>query len=233
MDPIAIIDPRLPEQAMDNLRGYGFLPVPIPLTEHVDESLSGHPDIQMFLHEKNLFVHPDIDISFLKTIDKHINIIQCRTKLSNIYPGDIPYNIACTGNFAFHKKNSTEKSIIDYLSQKEIEIINTNQGYAKCSTMIVDEQSIITSDKSIKKAAEFAGIDCLFISEGYIELPGYNYGFIGGASGRFDNTVFLTGSLEHHPDKDNICGFIGSKGVRLKILSDKKIFDSGSILFIE
>lgn len=233
MEPLAIIDPRLPEEIVKNLHGCSILTIPVPMTELVEEPLAGHPDIQMFLHDKNLFVHPDIDISFLKKIGKYINIIQCTTRLSKTYPGDIPYNIACTKKNAFHKINSTDKTIAEYLTREKTDIINVNQGYAKCTTMIVDEQSIITSDKTINKAAENTYIDSLLITEGGINLPGYRYGFIGGASGRFHDTVYITGTLDMHPDRENIYRFIESKGMQLKVLSDEMIIDAGSIFFID
>jgi hypothetical protein len=232
MEACAIIDPRLPGECEKNLRISGFLTITAPLTELVDKPLSGHPDIQMFHHGKNMFVHPDIDLSFLKKIERYVNIIQCKSKLEKKYPGDIHYNIACTGTAALHRKESTDKSIINYFSQNKIEVIDVKQGYSKCSTLIADERSIITSDKSIKSAADNAGFDTLLITPGFIDLPGYNHGFIGGASGKFLDTVYLTGSIDHHPDKAEIEQFISSKGLNLKILSNKKIFDSGSIFFI-
>jgi len=232
MEQIAIIDPRMPGQAVKNLHKHGFITVPVTLSELVAEPLAGHPDIQMFLHGKNLFVHPGIGISFLKRIEKYANIIQCSTGLSKTYPYDIPYNIACTGKIAFHKTGFTDKTIAEYLSLNKIETLNTNQGYSKCSTMIVDEQSIVSSDKSISEAARKSGIDCLLITEGYIDLPGYKYGFIGGASGRFHDTVFMTGILDNHPDMERIYRFVRSKRMKLQILSTENITDTGSIFFI-
>jgi len=232
MEPCAIIDPRLPEKTVKNLNKAGFLTVTVPLSDLVETPLSGHPDIQMFLHEKNLFVHPDIDKSFLQKIESYVNIIQCPSRLQKSHPADIPYNIACTGKIALHRKESTDKCILNFFLQNEIKIVNTRQGYSKCSTLIVDDSSIITSDESIHKAAEDAGIDSLLIIKGYIDLPGYNYGFIGGASGRFLDTIYLTGSIDNHPDRKMIQNFIESKGMRLNILSDQKIFDAGSIFFI-
>jgi len=233
MGPCAIIDPRLPEEIAKNLQRSGISTITAPISELVDEPLSGHPDIQMFIHKNNLFVHPDINTAFLKKIERYINIIHCSTKLGKNFPDDIIYNIACIGTTAIHKKQSTEKAILKYFLQNKIDIIDTQQGYSKCSTLIVDENSIITADKSIHRAAECAKIDSLLISSGYIDLPGYKYGFIGGASGSFLDTIYLTGSIDHHPDKELIIQFIKSKMMKLKILSDKKIFDGGSIFFIE
>lgn len=231
MEPCAIIDPRLPEICVKNLHKAGFKTITAPISELVETPLAGHPDIQMFIHEKNLFVHPDIDLTFLKKTESYLNIIQCPSRLNKSYPSDVPYNIACTGTIALHKKDSTDKCILDYFLQKKIEIINTKQGYSKCSTLPVDDLSIITADKSIHNAAESAGIDSLLISQGYIDLPGYNYGFIGGASGKFLDTIYLTGSIDHHPDIERIMHFIESRGMHLKILSDKRILDAGSIFF--
>ncbi len=232
MNPCAIIDPRIPEEIIKNLQNSGFKTISAPLTGFVEKPLSGHPDIQMFLHNDNLFVHPDIDRSFLDEMENYVNIIQGSSKLNKCYPEDIPYNIACMGRLAIHRKESTDKFILNYFHENKIEIIDTRQGYSKCSTLIVDDKSIITSDKSIKLAAENAGIDSLLISQGHIDLPGYNHGFIGGASGRFLDTIYLTGSIDHHPDKDIIERFINSKSMHLTILSDRKIFDAGSIFFI-
>ncbi len=232
MIPCAIIDPRIPEECIKNLKNSGFLTITVPLTELVDTPLSGHPDIQMFIHDRNIFVHPDIDISFLKKIEGYVNIIVCSKKLKKTYPEDVSYNIVCTGNTAFHRKKSTAPEILDYLHRNKIDIINTNQGYSKCSTLIIDENSIITADKSIHSSAINNSLNSLLIGEGYIELPGYKYGFIGGASGKFNDTIYLTGTIKHHPYENKIEQLIRSKGMNLKFLSSRRLFDSGSILFI-
>ncbi len=232
MEPCAIIDPRLSEKIVKNLHSAGFRTIPAPLTCLVDLPLSGHPDIQMFMHGRNLFVHPGIDQSFLRTVERYVNIIQCQTPLNNVYPGDIAYNIACTGRFAIHRTKSTEQKILEYFKQNDIGIVETKQGYTKCSTMIVDDHSIITSDRSIHTASKRAGLDALLISSRHIDLPGYSYGFIGGASGKFMNRIYLTGSIDNHPDCGRIIEFIESKGLQISILSDQKIIDGGSIFFI-
>jgi hypothetical protein len=232
MEPCAIIDPRLSEKIVKNLHSAGFKTIPAPLTGLVAPPLSGHPDIQMFLHGDNLFVHPEIDLLFLRVVEGYVNIIQCQTPLNNVYPGDIAYNIAYTGGFAIHRIKSIEQKILEYFRQNNIEIIETKQGYSKCSTMIVDDQSIVTSDRSIHSAAEKAGLDALLISPGHIDLPGYSYGFIGGASGKFLNRIYLTGSIDGHPDCGRIIEFISSKGCGINILSDERILDGGSIFFI-
>ena len=228
---LAIIDPRLDEECVKNLCDEGFKTISVGLSNLVDEPVSGHPDIQVFIHGKNLFVHPNIDKQFLKDIENHVNVIMCSTKLEKNYPNNIPYNIAVVKNFAIHKKGFTDKTIHDYFSKHGINILDVKQGYSKCSTLIVGD-GIITSDKSIVDSANSVGIDALLISDGFIDLPGYNYGFIGGASGYYDDTIYLTGCIDHHPDKEGIECFIKSKNMKLKFLSSKRIVDVGSIFFV-
>jgi len=232
MNKAAIIDPRTPADVTDNLACMGFEIIPIPLTNHAAEPICGHPDIQIFLHAKNAFIHPAASPDFITSVGKYSHVTVCRTGLTCKYPGDIPYNIVSLESMAIHRADCTEPSIKQYFADNNIELINTSQGYSKCSTLIVDDKSIITSDRSIHKSGTDAGLDSLLIEPGYIDLPGYDYGFIGGASGRFDNTILLTGRIDHHPDSNRIMEFIDRRGIELRILSQNRAIDTGSILIL-
>jgi hypothetical protein len=107
-----------------------------------------------------------------------------------------------------------------------------NQGYAKCSTAIVGESWLITADTSIHAAAHAAGLDPLLVRPGYIDLPGYEYGFIGGASGLAGDMVLMTGTLYHHPDHEAIEAYVGERGRKLMILSRKRAVDLGTIFVL-
>jgi hypothetical protein len=232
MKKAAIIDPRTPADVTGNLAVMGFEIIPIPLIDHVSEPICGHPDIQIFLHGENAFIHPDASPAFISSIAEYCNVTICGTELRAAYPGDVVYNVLCTGGIAIHRVDSTEPSIRQYFLDNNINLIHTNQGYTRCSTLIVDDKSIITADRSIHKSASAAGLDSLLIEPGYIALPGYDYGFIGGASGRFDNTILLTGRIDHHPDFIRIRDYIEMRGIELKILSENRAIDTGSILIL-
>lgn len=232
MEHAAIIDIRTPEEICKNLKKLGVDLLQLPATERIAWPISAHPDMQIFIQNKNAFVHPDIDKSFLGILERYCNINLCHSELHHDYPRDIAYNIACTGRFALHRLDCTDHSILDYLNGMEINLINTKQGYSKCSTLIIDDTSIITADSSIDKAARISGMNSLLISAGHVDLPGYNYGFIGGATGRFMDMILFTGSIDGHPDKNRIHEFIESRGLKVKILSDSKVLDTGSILMV-
>lgn len=230
MKYFALIDPALSGKAVKSLKLMDIEPLFVPSTALVEKPISGHPDIQIFIHHKIAFVHPDINSDFLKKLNSFYDVRFGVTQLSSLYPGDIAYNIAAAGEYAFHKKNSTDPVIVDYFKNNGISIIEVKQGYSKCSTLIVTGRSIITSDVSIHNSAEKNGFDSLLISPGYINLPGYKYGFIGGASGVFNNMILFTGSIDNHPDRDKIYNYIEAKGLTVKLLSDEPAYDAGSIL---
>ena len=232
MEHAAIIDIRTPEEICLNIKKTGLHVLKIPQTDRTAAPLSGHPDIQLFLHENNAFVHPHIDKIFCRKLEKFCNIIWCTTELRDEYPGDVAYNIASTSGFAIHRHDCTEHSIKNYLENRGLELINARQGYSKCSTVIVDDRSIITADRSIHASASRAGMDILLVQQGHVELPGYKYGFLGGASGRFMDMIMFTGTIDGHPDRDRIHEFIERRGLKVKILSTGKVLDTGSILVI-
>ena len=233
MNRIAIINPDTSKEIIDKLKKNDLEPIILPVTNLVEKPISGHPDLQIFTHNNKIFCHPDINKSFLHKVEDKYEIIICESKLSNIYPNDIPYNIANIGNFAFHNLKYTDKTIRKYFEKEKIKQIDVKQGYSKCSTLIVDENSIITADKGIHNSALENKIDSLLISSGDIELPGYKYGFIGGASATTDTSVYLTGSIINHPDKKNIENFISYKNKNIIYLSIEKIIDLGTIFILD
>ncbi len=230
MKHFALIDPRLSGKVISGLKHLDIEPFPVPLTPLVEPPVSGHPDIQIFIHEGVSFVHPVADTGFLKVLGALCDIKYGSTKLSMKHPGDIAYNIAVTGRYAIHRNKYTDPVINEYLESRNLTRLDVRQGYSKCSTLIVDSCGIITADRSIHTAATENGIDSLLINPGYIKLPGYKYGFIGGASGRFENLILFTGNIDHHPDRELIYCFIESRGLSVKLLSDEPALDAGSIL---
>ena len=110
-------------------------------------------------------------------------------------------------------------------------LIDVRQGYTKCSTVVVDENSIITYDEGIVKAcAPYRDLDVLQIAPGFVRLDGFDTGFIGGASGRVGNEIIFNGDLFSHPDFNSIVSFIEKRGLVCRWFADYKLTDIGSIL---
>ena len=83
-----------------------------------------------------------------------------------------------------------------FCEEKKLTYHAVKQGYAKCSTVLVNEQACITADTSIAAAVKQCGLDVLQIRPGFVELPGYPYGFLGGGKRKtFPGCVGLCGEI--------------------------------------
>ena len=153
-----------------------------------------------------------------------------RPQLSAAYPLDIPFNAACTGIYLVHNLRYTAPVLLEAARDAGMELVNVRQGYAKCSTVTVDENSVITYDRGIAAACRAAGMYVLETVPGHVLLPGYDTGFIGGASGRAGDTIYFNGDLTRHPDCDAIVRFIEERGLRVSWFEGRPLTDIGSII---
>lgn len=146
------------------------------------------------------------------------------------YPGDILLNAVQMGTICFASPHCDEQ-LKEALRKRNIRLIPVNQGYAKCSTVVVSEEACITADPSIGDAAGKAGFDVLRIRSGFVELPGYPYGFLGGACGKLaKDTLAFAGDLRTHPDADAIFSFLTNHHVSPFSLHGGPLLDIGGIL---
>lgn len=158
-------------------------------------------------------------------------VVVCDEALSADYPGDVLLNCFALGGSLYCRPRSTARQLIQWHREHGTMIRAVNQGYAKCSTCLVDSHSIITADPAIGQAAEAAGLEVLLITPGHIQLPGYQYGFVGGCCGLLASDVLaFTGELSRHPDGERIRAFCRKKGVEVLCLSREPLLDVGGIL---
>lgn len=176
-----------------------------------------------------------------KPIRNHPDLVFCRLsddvvfegnpgKLGPKYPDDIIYNGFSTGKYFIHDLKQTDPELLRTAKDLGLRLVNVRQGYACCSIVPVDEDSIITYDRGIAKAAETAGLNVLLVVPGFVELPGYDTGLIGGTSGRVGDEIIFNGDLSAHPDHEAIREFIESRGLRLKYFEGYPLRDIGSII---
>ncbi|MDY2783839.1 MAG: hypothetical protein SOT80_10670, partial [Candidatus Pseudoruminococcus sp.] len=126
---------------------------------------------------------------------------------------------------------SIDDKLMEYCKTNSIKIISVKQGYARCSTAVVAESAVITSDSGIYKACIENNIDVLKIENGYIEIEGYDYGFIGGSCGKLSNDILaFCGDIKAHKNYNNMKTFALNYGVNLISLSNKNLFDVGGFI---
>lgn len=232
-----LIGEKYSELMKKPLKNKGFLVVEIPDNPDVDKRLSGHADLSV-LHvgENKLFLAPYLKGSAFAEVLKQMGFeIAFSTKTQSVlYPDDAGLNLCVCGKHLICNPKSSDSNIVDYLTKdRGLNFLAVKQGYSKCSVCVVNENAIITSDALIHKRAVEAGIESLKIIQGFVDLDGFEYGFIGGASFKLSaDELAFTGNLEGHPNKEDIEKFLSLHNVKAVYITNKPAFDIGSALQI-
>lgn len=216
---------------------YGIEALIVNKNPELDIAISSHADCCFLQLDKyNLFIDDnnyDHIVNFLTS--KGLGIKQefkiTTERVFSPYPSDVPLNAKVIGNRVLCNAKYLSESVKRTISSCGFELINVKQGYAACSTVVINYNALITDDESIYASSKSNGIDCILISKGSVELKGYNYGFIGGTCGMIDkNLIAFTGSINHHTDAELIVNFLNKYNVRYIELTDGPLVDIGGII---
>lgn len=220
------------KRVIEALSGMGITCITTKESQDLSTPVNYHPD--MLCHHlggEDFAVYRDQTDLFEKLIGLGASVYKSKKTLQPDYPNDIALNALRLSRLAFGKTSSMEPILLEYYNSKKVELVDIKQGYTKCSVCVVDEKSIITSDKSISQKAREKGLDVLLISPGYIELNGYDYGFIGGTCGKIDkNVLAFAGDIKNHPQWEKIIKFCKERNVSVISLHNGPLQDIGSII---
>ncbi len=187
-----------------------------PVSKHADMllgSLDGRLVVTRAYFEKNKEIFDGYDT--LITDEHH----------GKKYPSDVLLNFIDAKSAVIGYKKALTRLI-------NKPVINVKQGYARCSTLIC-RNFAVSADAGILSALESLGYDTLPIRSGHIDLPGYDSGFIGGASFADEDNVYFFGTLSHHPDGERIKEFILSHSAKIHELDERPLLDLGGAVIIK
>lgn len=168
-------------------------------------------------------------------VNSDAKVIIEKQSISEKYPNNISLNGAFIGDYYICNESHSNKELLRRYIKNGIKIINVKQGYAKCSTLIVSHNAIITDDDDIyNKCKCIKDIDILKTDKGSVRLHGYDYGFIGGCSFKLDkNTLAFCGDAKAHSDYLNIKAFCKNHKVELLSLSSDDLTDIGGLVAVK
>ena len=232
-DKVYIVDTRYFDEINHAFRNGRLFLGSVPCPSLPDET-AYHPDMVLFPVAPGCVIcAPEVYDAYHRILSPlGVQLVQGTKALGRDYPKDIAYNVLSTPSCAFARFQSTDPLITNLLDECGIRRYDVAQGYARCSS-IAFENCLITADPSLAAAGKKAGLEILEITPGHIELPGYDYGFIGGASGIIDDSVAFFGDLSFHPDGDKIRQFIKNHGFSVQEIPGRMLCDIGTILCIE
>lgn len=190
----------------------------------------GHIDLMAANIENQMFVAPETE----KLFDGKVTLpmILVKNHLGNQYPDDVKLSSLQIGSYFLCRESSLSPDVKEFALQQNLKIINVNQGYVRCSVCVCNENSVITDDPSIGKVlCNQTKLHVLEVGKGSITLPGYPYGFIGGASGKVGDTLYFFGDLQSHSQAESIQNFLNENHVSFHSLSNTHpLTDIGGII---
>lgn len=234
---VVLIDERLSEALERRLILLGHTPIRIKASGVLGADVASHPDMLVF-HDKETLIttcayaeeapHVFTDIR----LSANVNIRFCDEEQFSDYPRDCILNAIRFKDMLFCKSDSVSRAVLSYARERDLKIVSVNQGYPRCTVLKLSDGAAITADRGMARALSENGIRVYLINNGNITLPCRSYGFIGGAGGVFENTVYFTGNIDTHPDACLIKDAIKTEKMALVCLSDGNLFDGGGLIFL-
>lgn len=231
-----IIDHRMRDIEKNKLKALGYELIEIPTGTTVYPEISSHVDIFCAQIGTEIILEKSI-YPVLKNKLKPIPCYEGESVVKQPYPYDIPYNVCLVGAYAIHSFSYTDKTVLQQIERSGMKQIEIKQGYSNCSIAVIDENSVIVTDRSIANKLSKYGIAVLLVENtGHIRLPltkdSYStmHGFIGGCISRLGNSIFISGELEKIDPHHDIRDFILQRGIPVIEFPGLDVVDYGGII---
>lgn len=197
--------------------------------------VASHPDMLFCVLDKTVFCYHDYMVeNDLCDIIKNAgyDLVFVSNKCAPEYPFDISLNVLIMGKTLFCNIRHTATEIIDYAKVNGYTVFNVKQGYSACSTLVVDENTAITSDFGMMNAINSCEKKALYIDNTGIVLPGYDRGFIGGACAKIGGRVCFFGDISAFSEGEKISKLLAEKEISSVSIVSGNLYDFGGIKMI-
>lgn len=224
--PFLLYDSRGGEAFRRALEPYGE-PVALPPYRALPLPVQGHPDLLVFPLEGTLYTYEGYWLENRGLFEK----LGCPVIPLALPTGNYPLDLWFDGLPLCGRLLGRRGSLPEALTEKLVPLY-IRQGYARCSTLSLGAEGVISADRSILKAAEELGVSCVRTEPAEILLPGYNQGFLGGASALVGCEVLFFGELSTHPQAEEISSFLFDRNYRIHSLFPGRLVDRGGLVVV-
>lgn len=245
----AIVDFRMRKIEKEYIKNMGYVIIENEFNNLVYDEISSHPDIYYTNVDNHIFISKDKAKEFgINPFVFKLNIGD--SVVSSEYPKDVAYNLCIIGKNAIHNFKYTDPILKKYLEENDYNLIQVEQGYSKCSIVVIDSNSCITSDIKIATVLLENGIDVLYVDEPEIKLlkrmsntfkegrkMSFEYsdmkGFIGGSIFRLDDKIIVFGDVKKFINYIKIKKFVEKRGLELIGFEGLDVIDYGGIIEVK
>ena len=213
------------------LEKMGIEPIFTTKSTNVRKGIQNHADLAVCpLSISDFLITKEQSELREKLIKNGYNAEFIEENLQSDYPNDVLLNCVIIGKHIFYNPKTVSAKIRDFVKENGLIEVTVRQGYTKCSIAPVSVDAFITDDISIGSRGDEFGFDVLVIDKGDIKLQNFDYGFIGGATGKIaEDKMIITGKADKLSDCDKIKKFLYKHNVELIELTNDSVEDIGSI----
>lgn len=232
MKKTVVCDSRLPDFMKEKLQEFYNL-LSFSAEGFVEEPLHGHPDLFLAQINENLVVAPNCPKYIIEYFNSHSISYQLGQELVGFsYPQIARYNVSANQKYLLCNLSICDPHILKW--SDELEIISVNQGFCRCSTLILPQNIFITSDKGIAQTLEKQKLNVHLFSDKNIVLSGYKHGLLGGCLGidEENKRVIVSGSLATFERGKQLRLLFQDSAYDLLELGNTVLHDVGGFFFI-
>lgn len=230
---IAIVDRAYYDILLDKLSEFNIKAFPSFESKILKGAVKTHPDMSLFKYDEETLIASRESFDYYNEIFKgtKINIINADEDPLEKYPSDVKFNALRVGEHLICKKDVCAEAIVSRFDDDKI--INSSQGYVKCSVIDIGSEYFASDDKYLYEIIKSLGKKCILLDKGFVKIKDYDYGFIGGASGYACDKIFLTGKIINEANRIRLEEFSREINKELIYLTEYDIFDIGTLIIME
>lgn len=230
---IAIVDSAYYDILLDKLNKFNINSFPSFESKILKGAVATHPDMSLFKYDEETLIASRESFAYYNEVFKatKINVINANEDPLEKYPGDVKFNALRVGEYLICKKDACADDIMNRFDEGKI--INSSQGYVKCSVIDVGSEYFASDDKYLYEIIKSLGKKCILLDKGFVKIKDYDYGFIGGASGYARDKIFLTGKIINEANRIRLEEFAREINKELIYLTEYDIFDIGTLMIME
>lgn len=229
----ALVNHAIPTSARNDLESFAKV-VLFHAQSDFYSQLSGHVDLFACQINGSLVIAPNFPESIVREIPNNTNVLYGKNPVLRNLDSCGLYNVAVGQKIVIWNPLLVDEIIREEVGKtfRKDCVVEVKQPFARCGCLMLQNNSVITSDGGIHKALKAHGVSCILVDGKSIVLPGYRNGCFGGCCGVFGETVYIIGELSSHPQGEEIKDFILSSGMGVVELGEGPLYDVGSIIFI-
>ena len=172
------------EDAVDIIRlleERGIAVIRVRKAENLPDMISSHADLQVLPLGDECVAVNEAQEEVISMLEKRGFRVIKVGGFGKKYPDDCVLNLLPFGDMLIGKRSVIPQELIDL---GRFRTVNVRQGYCRCSSLLLDDQTVLTDDKSIGDTVLNFAKFTIILKQKEILLEGYDHGFIGGSCGK-------------------------------------------------